>query len=82
MGDSAEENWEDVSYLPVGLLGFISNIGCAEASAFCSDLDLDVLEICIGGLDFLVFYSLPEYMACVYFCLYANIEVLKFCSGQ
>ena len=54
--------------LPCAIILFQSNLDSSQASAFCSDMDVDVLEIDIYGFSCMVFFSKMEFDAVLFFC--------------
>lgn len=55
-----------------------ADIQYSEACAFCADSGIDVLEIFVCGIYFLVFFTWADYQTCVWFCLYENFDVIKY----
>ena len=64
--------------IPVGFILFHSPYDYSQACSFCSDFDLDVLEIYIHGFCCLTFFSLPEFHACRAFCIISDFHVEKY----
>lgn len=63
---------------PVGFILFYSVYDYSQACSFCSDFDIDVLEIFINGFCCLTFFCLPEFHACRAFCVLSGFAVEKF----
>lgn len=50
----------------------------SRACSFCSDFDLDVLELFINGVNFIAFFDVTEFTACSFFCEINNIAIGKY----
>lgn len=46
--------------------------------SFCADFDLDVLELFINGVNFLVFFEIAEFTTCTFFCDINGITYKKY----
>ena len=64
--------------IPVGFLGFLCDLEFSQATSYCSDFDLDVLEIHVCGLNFLVFFRFEDFQACIFFSELENFDTVKF----
>ena len=63
---------------PIGFLAFVSDFEFSQASSFCSDFSLDVLELFIYGKNFLCFFSAAEFTACTFFCNLMGFNFSKY----
>lgn len=54
--------------LPCAVILFHSDLDFSQACAFCSDMDIDVLETEIYGYSCLVFFLQMEFSAVLFFC--------------
>lgn len=68
--------------LPSAFLAFYDDFDYSRACCFCSDFDLDVLELFINGVNFIAFFDTTEFTACSFFCEINDIAIGKyvFCS--
>jgi hypothetical protein len=64
--------------IPFGFILFYDPYDYSQACTFCSDFDIDVLEIFINGFCCLTFFSSPEFHACRAFCVFSDFQVEKF----
>ena len=64
--------------IPVGFLGFFSGTDYAQACCFCGDMDFDVLEVFLCGINFLVFYLEVDLEECTHFCTEKSIQYARF----
>lgn len=64
--------------IPCGMIQFHSDFQYAEACSFCSDFDMDVLELFLNGYNWLVFFTSGELNACVFFLDIHNIDYTLF----
>lgn len=53
--------------LPSAFLAFYDDFDYSRACCFCSDFDLDVLELFINGVNFIAFFDTTEFTACSFF---------------
>lgn len=53
--------------LPSAFLAFYEDFDYSRACSFCSDFDLDVLELFINGVNFIAFFDVTEFTACSFF---------------
>lgn len=51
--------------LPSAFLAFYEDFDYSRACSFCSDFDLDVLELFINGVNFIAFFDVTEFTACL-----------------
>lgn len=61
-----------------GFIVFRDNFQFSEASSFCSDFDLDVLDFGAYGLDFLCFFKSAEFYICKLFCEVNSFDITKY----
>lgn len=64
--------------IPSGFILFYSPYEYSQTCSFCSDFDLDVLEIFVNGYCCLTFSSLLDFHACRAFCIISGFQVEKF----
>lgn len=60
------------------LMAFYEDFDYSRACSFCSDFDLDVLELFINGVNFIAFFDVTEFTACSFFCEINNIAIGKY----
>jgi hypothetical protein len=60
-----------------GFLAFSCDFEFSRACSFCSDFDLDVLEVFISGTNYLVFFEGSELSACSHYCSSYGFDVVK-----
>lgn len=68
----------DMGDVPHGFLWFFSDFEFAQACSYCADFNLDVLDLFINGFNCLVFFSLPKFNACVFYCNLNNFNIFKY----
>lgn len=61
-----------------GFLAFNDNFQFSEACSFCSDFNLDVLDFCAYGVDFLCFFKFDEFFICKFFCDLNGFDIKKY----
>lgn len=64
--------------LPCAVILFHSDLDFSQASAFCSDMDIDVLETEIYGYSCLVFFLQMEFSAVLFFCNVSGFSIDKY----
>lgn len=63
---------------PTAFIGFDSNEAFVNVCLYCSDFDLDVLEIFINGANFLCFFNIEDFDACCFYCQLNSFSVEKY----
>jgi hypothetical protein len=64
--------------IPFGIILFHAAMEYSEACAFCSDLDLDVLEYVMYSYQCLLFFSQEQFILCCAFCVTSGFHFQKY----
>lgn len=59
-------------------LVFYDDFDYFRVCCFCLDFDLDVLELFINGVNFIVFFDIIEFIVCSFFCEINDIVIGKY----
>lgn len=82
-GVACKHTWQKMdNEIPFGFILFYSAFDYSQACTFCSDFDIDVLEIFVNGYCCLTFFSSPEFHACRAFCDSSGFQNFNLHEGE